>query len=322
MWRSILIALALAGPASAEERPAFGLPVECRIGETCFLQKYADMDASPEAHDPACRSATDDGHDGTDFRVKTMADMAAGTAVLAVAAGTVLRGRDGAPDLFVATEAEAERLEGRECGNGLVIDHGGGWETQYCHLKRGSVSVAPGQKVSKGDRIGEIGASGLAQFPHVHLTIRRDGEALDPFTGRPVGSGCGREGLPLWDETAAAQLPLSATALLDMGLAAGPVTPDDLAASVPSAPAPNAPAIVLWAWAINLEEGDRIALRLDGPDGIIAEDVTEPLDRSKAAYAAYAGRKRAPGPGPFRGAVAILRDGKPIIQRERLFTAP
>jgi hypothetical protein len=232
----------------------------------------------------------------------------------------VLRVRDGEPDRLAATDAEAGRLEGRECGNGLVIDHGGGWETQYCHLREGSVPVAPGQTVSKGERIGMIGASGLAQFPHMHLTIRRDGEALDPFTGRPVkGSSCGGEGTPLWDAAAAAQLPSSATALLDMGLAAGPVTTDELVAGPPPPVPPDAPAIVLWAWAINLEAGDRVALRLEGPDGVIAEDVTAPLDRAKAAYAAYAGRRRPPGPGPFRAAVAILRDGRPIIERQKLF---
>src|SRR3712207_4454073 len=278
------------------------------------------MDSGPGASDPACGAATYDGHDGTDFRVRTMADMAAGVPVLATASGTVLRVRDGEPDRLVGTEAERGRLDGRECGNGLVVDHGGGWETQYCHLKKGSVSVAPGDTVSKGDRIGLIGASGAAQFPHVHLTIRRNGEALDPFEGRPVGAGCDGEAAPLWDAATAAEMPSSATALLDMGLASGPVTPDDLVAGPPpSVPAADAPAIVLWAWAISLEAGDRILLRLEGPDGVIAENVTEPLDRSKATYAAYAGRRRAPGPGPFRAAVAILRDGKPIIEREKLF---
>ena len=40
----------------------------------------------------------------------------------------------------------------------MIVEHAEGYETQYCHLRQGSIVVAPGDTVSKGDRIGEIGA--------------------------------------------------------------------------------------------------------------------------------------------------------------------
>ena len=70
---------------------------------------------------------------------------------------------------------------GRDCGNGVVIDHDDGWQTQYCHLRRGSVGVTRGQAVARGDRLGVVGMSGRTQFPHLHLSVRRDGAVIDPF---------------------------------------------------------------------------------------------------------------------------------------------
>ena len=75
----------------------------------------------------------------------------------------------------------AELLKGRECGNGVVLRHKGGWETQYCHLKQGSVLVKSGQEVWAGQELGFVGQSGKAAFPHVHLSVRKDGKVVDPF---------------------------------------------------------------------------------------------------------------------------------------------
>ena len=68
----------------------------------------------------------------------------------------------------------------RNCGNGVVIRHADGWETQYCHLRRGSVQVAEGDRVEAGEPLGLVGMSGEANFPHVHLSVRRDGDRHRP----------------------------------------------------------------------------------------------------------------------------------------------
>ena len=96
--------------------------------------------------DFGCGRQTYDGHKGTDFAIPDEQAMARGVNVLAAQGGTVLRVRDGVVDRRIQTEADKKTVEGTECGNGVVIDHssipnGAGWETQYCHLRQGSVQV-------------------------------------------------------------------------------------------------------------------------------------------------------------------------------------
>lgn len=69
-----------------------------------------------------------------------MADLRAGVPVYPAAPGTVRSVRDGEPDTGYSEETRAS-IDGKECGNGVVVSHGDGWETQYCHLKNGSVAV-------------------------------------------------------------------------------------------------------------------------------------------------------------------------------------
>ena len=45
----------------------------------------------------------------------------------------------------------------------------------------------PGDPVTAGQRLGGVGYSGMAAFPHVHLSVRRNGVAVDPF--RPSTGG-------------------------------------------------------------------------------------------------------------------------------------
>ncbi|HEY8811923.1 MAG TPA: M23 family metallopeptidase [Candidatus Dormibacteraeota bacterium] len=70
--------------------------------------------------------------------------------------------------------------EGGPCGIHVVIRHGGGIETLYCHLSE--AAVADGQRVAAGQRIGSIGASGLTTGPHLHFEVHSDGRPVDPAT--------------------------------------------------------------------------------------------------------------------------------------------
>jgi len=182
--------------------------------------------------------------------------------VVAGAAGTVRNVRDGMRDVAVTDEASRKRIAGRECGNGVVIDHEGDWETQYCHLRQGSIKVKAGDRVERGNQLGLVGLSGKTEFPHVHLTVRKDGNAIDPFTNRQMIAGCGKDGKPLW--RAEQPIDYEPVALYNVGFATD--EPDIEAVRSgkrDDGPFPaTAPALVLWADIFGVEMGDRLLFRI------------------------------------------------------------
>jgi hypothetical protein len=321
--------LALAGPALAVDRPPspLGLPIACTFGESCFVQQYADRDAGPGSLDYLCGSETYDRHDGLDIRLLSAADAAKGVSVLAPADGIVKAVRDGMADAFVGDAAGRAAVAGRECGNGAVITLGSGWEVQLCHMRQGSLLVRPGDKVARGATIGLVGYSGDVAFAHVHLTLRHDRTTVDPFTGTPTSEkptcAGGRDATPLWTDDALAALAYRAGATIETGFSTGPVSTGDLERGAPERPAGNSEAIVFFGRFINLRAGDAIDLRLSGPSGDVAATRSPPLDRAKASYVAYAGKKRPPSgwpPGDYIGTASIIRDGRAIEPRSATFT--
>ena len=73
--------------------------------------------------------------------------------------------------------------EGGPCGIHVVIRHGGGIETLYCHLLQ--AAVADGQQVGAWQLIGNVGSSGLSTGPHLHFEVHSDGRPVDPATWLP-----------------------------------------------------------------------------------------------------------------------------------------
>lgn len=63
-------------------------------------------------------------------------------------------------------------------GRLVIIEHAGGYETRYAHLK--SIEVEKGKKVKRGIVIGTVGKSGNATGFHLHYEVRLQGTPVNP----------------------------------------------------------------------------------------------------------------------------------------------
>lgn len=67
-------------------------------------------------------------------------------------------------------------------GNVVVIKHWSNYSTAYAHMSRFAAGMHKGSKVSQGDVIGYVGATGWATGPHLHYEFRVNDVALDPMS--------------------------------------------------------------------------------------------------------------------------------------------
>lgn len=313
-WAVLALTFPFAGSALAEGL-TLSTPIDCDLTKTCFIQQYTDIDPTLGYSDYQCAQQSYDGHKGTDYALPTTNNIQDNIAVLAAADGIVDGFRDGMADVEYSSKT-ADQVKGRECGNGVQINHGDGWVTQYCHLKQGSIMVKRGQAVSAGDTLGHVGMSGQAAFPHVHLSVRKDGKVVDPFD--PDGTTtCATPG----DSTLWADPPVyQPGGLISIGFTdhvpdyadvkSGDATSAEISAM--------APALVIYGFGFGIRAGDVMQLSIVGPEGeVIADDII--MEKTQARSFRAIGKKRKLQPwtnGEYQGSVKLLRDDAIIRELE------
>ena len=307
--------------ALAEQRSPFplALPVDCTPGRDCWVINHVDLDPGPGRRDYRCGAMSYDGHKGTDIALRNLARLNENVAVMAAAPGKVVGTRDGMADVSIAV-AGKDAVKNRECGNGVRIQHADGWTTQYCHMKRGSIAVKTGQTVRTGQRLGSVGLSGMTEFPHVHITVEKDGKVVDPFRGIDGGPECGRGTAPLWDAEARRELVDEAPILVDAGFGAGPVQRTDAEAGTAAlaTAGTDAPALVVWSRAAGIEPGDTLTTTIAGPDGATLFSDRWTADKTRIMQFRYVGKKRPAGgwpAGTYTGRVLLERPGRDPHER-------
>ena len=292
------------------ETPSLGLPLDCTIGQTCFIEDYVDVKPGPGQGDYACGLKSRDGHTGTDFALLDHAAMEHGVDVLAAAPGVVDATRDGMPDTPY-DPSDADLLKGRECGNAVRIKHAGGYQTLYCHLKHGSVSVARGDPISLGEPLGKVGMSGQSNYPHVHVTVLKDSQTIDPFS--PAGgTECGADVKGLW-QTA---LPYARTGLFTAGFSnAVPEFADVKSGKARVTDSARQAPLVLYGHLFYPQTGDTLSFRAMGPNGMIFEHFARVKQTRAQMFRAY-GKKAPAGGWPtglYRGYITLARDDGTIL---------
>ena len=292
--------------------PELSLPLDCTLGQTCYIEDYVDSDPTAGQTDYTCGLKSRDRHRGTDIVLDSFDAMRRGVDVLAAAPGRVAATRDGMADTPVTNDTR-NSVEGKECGNAVRIDHGDGWQTLYCHMRNGSVRVQQGDVVNAGDRLGQVGLSGLTNIPHVHLTVLRNGQVVDPFNPSPDAT-CGTASDTLWEQPPT----YHKAGLFTAGFSTR--VPDFSQIKSGTARAetarPDQP-LVLYTHAFHARPGDVLHLSANGPEGEIFSKTVSLDDPKLQLYRAF-GRKSPPGgwpEGAYRGIARLMRDDTLIAWR-------
>jgi murein DD-endopeptidase MepM/ murein hydrolase activator NlpD len=138
--------------AAARTAATANLPVSLVVRGATMTQPFGCSPLTLEPFDPYCPSRHF--HSGVDLAAPQ------GTPVYSATGGHAITGYDAkGAGLYIAVTVDAHV------------------RVLYCHLHRALLTTG---EVSASDLIGEVGSSGLATGPHLHLEVDVDGRAIDP----------------------------------------------------------------------------------------------------------------------------------------------
>jgi hypothetical protein len=179
--------------ASSTFAQQYRLPLsECNNYGGCYITAYYDLNRSGGVtRDWNCKYKTYDQHTGTDYGIGGFAGMDSNGSrpIVAAAPGVVIATADGYYDRQTSVQGNQHCGAATSCGNYVQIQHDDKKKTIYCHMKKGTVKVSKGQRVSCGQELGRVGSSGCSTGPHLHFGVNVPNYGNDdPYKATP---GCG-----------------------------------------------------------------------------------------------------------------------------------
>lgn len=100
--------------------------------------------------------------------------------IIAPGAGTIVAMRDGVPDDTpgdLLMQGMSDPVHAMP-GNWIMIDHGNGEVSFFCHLRQGSLRVKTGQKIRQGEVIALLGGSQTTGYPHLHYQLQTNANLM------------------------------------------------------------------------------------------------------------------------------------------------
>ena len=167
----------------------FKAPIEGEYGKDFIIVNYIDWGTN-QITDFHKGTKTYAGHRGTDFTLSGFPQMDKGVFVNAVDTGVVTFIHDGEYD------RNTEGNTNLGLGNYIAIKHPNKLYSYYGHLKKNSLLVKTGDKVSPGQHIASVGSSGNSTDPHLHFELWYD----SLYLVEPFAASCGADN-SFWEQS-------------------------------------------------------------------------------------------------------------------------
>lgn len=271
-------------------------PVACKPMQNCWITNHVDLNTRTGViEDYMCGVKTYDNSPATHISLGTSNAQDKNVPVIAAASGTVILARD----------------IGQECGTRVVINHGKGWHTSYCHLNPETLFVQQGMTVEQGQILGIVGTSGQTNWPRLSFVVTRNNMIFDPFSGRSELEGCLPNANPMW---IGGMNPFYEPAnVTRVGFTVGHLSNRDIASGALPAAAQilnETPQLSLWAMMLNIKKDDVIEMLIVKPSGEVLNETKITASRDQVTYPLYLSTNRGLErwkPGLYTGKITITR---------------
>jgi len=246
----------------------YHLPLAGEMNVDWIISNYVDHDREAyQSTDYNHGNLTYDGHTGTDFLLRDLAQMDEGVSVLAARAGHVIDLYESANDReWIGTES-----------NFITVEHADGSVATYQHLRQHSAEVAIGDRVKVGQPIALVGNSGNSGNPHLHFEVRSaNGRLIDIF----------HEGLTAFNYPYPAKPYVFQAGVSRLS---DPAIHNDLFRYTPETVTrlPMTASPTFWYKAVNVQSKDRLRSILVYPDGSEEELFTLQASQSTSVISWY-----------------------------------